>query len=230
MLCKGSVWTSAHPPIGILETKRTWTDDQKSAEKMENRLTIRTMQNYGWRKVRGGWFCNVDETLTEKALRAHGIFDLLESFEKNCIRRENGRLEPLGPDTNLHPPPDSTHRKKVTISSVGSCDAATRLGYFEALMEYNGKRKYLRHDLADTTANRCIIQGLIEGVRNLREPCEVMLVTSTSLGLPKLKGANTDLLRLLVSELEERNCTFTSNVVDGQGDDLRSRIRMGKAE
>ena len=91
-----------------------------------------------------------------------------------------------------------------------------------------GKRQYLKHDLVDTTANRCIIQGLIEGVRNLREPCEVTLVTSTSLGLPKLKGTNVDILRVLVSALEERNCTFTSNVVDGQGDDLRNRIRMGK--
>lgn len=232
MVSKGAVWTCAHPPTGILETKRTWTDDQKSAEEMENRLTIRTMQNYGWRKVRGGWFCNVDETLTEKALRAHGLFDLLESFENNCIRRENGRLEPRAPVTNIapDPPPNTTHRKKVTISSVGSCDAATRLGHFEALMEYNGKPKYLKHELTDTTANRCIIQGLIDGVRNLREPCEVTLVAATSLGLssfPRLKGPNADILQVLVSALEERNCTFTFEVVGGQGDELRSRIRMG---
>lgn len=231
MVSKGAAWTCIHPPIGILETKRTWTDDQKSAEEMENRLTIRTMQNYGWRNVRGGWFCNVDETQTEKALKAHGLFDPLESFERNCIRRENGRLDPLATDTKNHPTSNSPHRKKVTISSVGSCDAATRLGCYEVLMEYNGKHKYLKCDLANTTANRCIIQGLIDGVQNLRESCEVTIVAATQLGLsafPKLKGPNADILRVLVAALEARNCTFAFHVVGGQGDELRNRIRMGK--
>ncbi len=232
MLRKGAVWTHAHPPIGILETERTWTDDQNSAEELENRLTIKTMQNYGWRKVRGGWFCNVDETLTEKALRAHGLLDLLESWEKNCIRRENGRLDRMTFENNSCQIPNSIQRKKVTISSVGSCDTVTRHGQYEILMEYNGKHKYYKHELTNTTANRCIIQGLIDGVHNLREPFEVALVAATPLGLsalPKLKGPNAEILRVLVSALEELNCTFTFDVVGGQGDELRNRIRMGKS-
>ena len=239
MVSRGAVWTRAHPPVGILETKRTWTDDQKSAEEMENRLTIQTMQNYGWRKVRGGWFCNVDETLTEKALRAHGLFDLLEEWEKNCVHRENGRLDYLGNKTNKpnktdkarkHPRFNMEVREKVTISSVGSCEPATRLGLYEVLMEYNGKSKYLKRDLTDTTVNRCIIQGLIDGVKRLRKPCEVVLVASTSLGLsslPKLKGPNADILRVLVATLEEKNCVFTFDFASGQGDELRNRIRTG---
>lgn len=232
MVSKGSAWTQTHPPVGILETKRTWTDNQKSAEEMENRLTVKTMRDYGWRKVRGGWFCNVDETLTMKALKAHGLFDLLESWEKNCIRRENGRLDHLPIDSTNHHESNMSYRKKVTISSVGSCDTTTRLGYYEVLMEYNGKFKYLKNDLSDTTVNRCIIQGFIDGVRSLREPCDVTLVAATSLGLsafPKLKGPNVDILRVLASVIEEQNCTFTFDAVCGHGDELRERIRMGIA-
>lgn len=228
----GAQWTIAHPPIGILETERTFTEDLKSAEELENKLTIKTMKDYGWRKVRGGWFCNVDESQTEKALRAHGIFVKLEEWEKNCIRRENGRLDPK--EFNLNKPVKriSLLRKKVTISSVGSCDTTSRLGYYEILIEFNGEHNaYYKHHLTDTTANRCIIQGLIDGVKKLQAPYEVVLVSSCLIGLstyPRIKGPNSDILNTLIKELEELDCTFTHKVLSSQGDKLRNHIQISQ--
>jgi predicted GIY-YIG superfamily endonuclease len=227
----GAAWTRAHPPIDLVECNRTQTLDYKAAETKENLLTLEMMKRYGWRNVRGGWFCNVDETLTEKALKAHGLFDLMKSFENERSGSSKGSWEQPDICADYQPTVNSPPLKKVTISSVGSCDTATRLGFYEALMECNGKRKYLRRDLTDTTANRCIIQGLIDGVSNLKEPCEVILVASTSLGLaalPKLKGPNVDLLQKLVSSLQESRSPFTFEVVAGHGDELRQRIRLGE--
>ena len=37
---------------------------------------------YGWKNVHGGWFYNVDETLTEKNLRHHQVFDMVAFPQK----------------------------------------------------------------------------------------------------------------------------------------------------
>ncbi len=222
---KGAVWTQTHPPVAVVECKRTRTLDQKAAEVKENLLTLEVMKRHGWRNVRGGWFCNVDELLTEKALKAHGVLHMLESADTELSPRMNSSDNPLA-----FPTPSALPLKKVTISSVGSCDTTTRVGYYEILLEYNGRHKYLRRKLTDTTANRCIIQGLIDGAMALKEPCEVTLVAATALGfgnLPKLKGPNVDLLHELIAALKERSCPFTFELAEGQGDQLREQIRQG---
>ncbi|WP_264312444.1 hypothetical protein [Pseudomonas putida] len=122
--------------------------------------------------------------------------------------------------------------KTVFIYSVGSCDTATRLGTAESLLEYNGKTKYLNQQLQDTTANRCIIEGLIAGVGQLKEPCSVRLVTATKIGLQKAargKGVNADLVASLIRDLQERDCVFDFEVWEGRGDELRSKIVAGRS-
>lgn len=229
MEARGAAWTRTHPPVALVECMRTQTLDQKTAEIKENLLTLEMMKRYGWRNVRGGWFCNVDETLTEKALKAHGLFDLMESFENEQSSSANSSSKQPVICADYQQTVSASPLKRVTISSVGSCDTATRLGFYEVLMECNGRRKHLRCDLTDTTANRCIIQGLIDGVSNLKEPHEVTLVAATTLGLfalPKLKGPNIDLLQKLVSSLQKRYCPFKFEVIAGHGDELRQRIRI----
>ncbi|MCE0321951.1 hypothetical protein LVW14_26860, partial [Klebsiella pneumoniae] len=67
--------------------------------------------------------------------------------------------------------------KMVKIYSTGSCDAATREGSAEVVLECEGKIKYLTFSYSDTTANRCILQGLIDGVNCLKKPCNVELIS-----------------------------------------------------
>lgn len=47
------------------------------------------------------------------------------------------------------------------------------------------KIKYLTFSYSDTTANRCILQGLIDGVNYLKKPCTVELISSCELGVKK---------------------------------------------
>ncbi len=47
--------------------------------------------------------------------------------------------------------------KDITIYSVASCDTTTRIGHYNASLEYKGKFKYLSKKVEDTTTNRLIL-------------------------------------------------------------------------
>lgn len=75
---KGAQWTQLFAPVGLIECKPCTSSDPRDADQQETLWTLQYMRRYGWRHVRGGYFCNVDEAQTEKALRAHGVFELLQ--------------------------------------------------------------------------------------------------------------------------------------------------------
>lgn len=68
----GAVWTQRHPPIKVLFQRQHEVANDKAAELIENEITVRLMVEHGWRNVRGGYFCTVDDNQVEQALRAHG--------------------------------------------------------------------------------------------------------------------------------------------------------------
>jgi predicted GIY-YIG superfamily endonuclease len=69
---KGAQWTRTHPPIRLTERRPAETCDWKQAESRENEVTLMMMRKHGWQRVRGGFWCNVDEEQTRKGLLAHG--------------------------------------------------------------------------------------------------------------------------------------------------------------
>lgn len=69
---KGAQWTRKHPPIRLAERRPAETCDWKQAESRENEFTPMMMRKHGWQRVRGGFWCNVDEEQTRKGLLAHG--------------------------------------------------------------------------------------------------------------------------------------------------------------
>lgn len=117
--------------------------------------------------------------------------------------------------------------KDVKIYSIGSCDSETRVGKYEALLEYGEHRKYLTSIVKDTTANRCIIEGLIVSVGMLKVPCNVQMISTTKLGLSGLrknKGPNVDLLRKLIDLLARRYCEFEFVEEVGKGEEINGYI------
>jgi predicted GIY-YIG superfamily endonuclease len=79
-LGSAAAWTQEHPPIDVVQIRGVGTHDRQIAERVENRLTLEMMARYGWRQVRGGYFCNVCEVLTERAMRHHCVFDEINKF------------------------------------------------------------------------------------------------------------------------------------------------------
>ena len=117
--------------------------------------------------------------------------------------------------------------KEVTIHSIGSCDTATRKGRYCVSLQYGEHVKYLSAEVSDTTANRCIILGLVAAVEQLKEPCQVTLVTSTPIGVKKgerSKGPNGDLVKSLLQALALGGHDATFDVWAGRGEELNTLI------
>lgn len=57
----GAEWTRLHRPIEILRRFRTGLNDPDLALKYENEQTLRCIEEFGWRNVRGGDYIYVDE-------------------------------------------------------------------------------------------------------------------------------------------------------------------------
>ena len=69
--------------------------------------------------------------------------------------------------------------KKVEIYTDGSCKQNPGPGGWGAILVYQGRELELSGGAADTTNNRMELTGVIEALRRLREPCEVVLTTDS---------------------------------------------------
>lgn len=121
--------------------------------------------------------------------------------------------------------------KHLKIYSIGSCNPETKSGQYQCLLEYGHHKKYLTAKKEETTTNRCIIEGFIDAVRMLKEPCNIELVSTTSIGisgLKKNKGTNINLLKQLISRLSEDNHEFEFKNEKGKGKEINSLIEKYK--
>ena len=101
--------------------------------------------------------------------------------------------------------------KEVKLYVEGHCNSMNeqKLGYYIMVLEYKSIRKKFRNDFDKTTANRMIIQGLIDGIKMLKEPCKIDAYMKTPIGLVKLKkyddnspkARKRDLLHKLVDSI-----------------------------
>ena len=68
---KSSAWCKLFKPLRTVSITPIGelTDDE--AEFIETQKTLDYMKIYGWRNVRGGYFCNTDQSLTYKNLLSH---------------------------------------------------------------------------------------------------------------------------------------------------------------
>jgi predicted GIY-YIG superfamily endonuclease len=57
----GSKWTIKYPPVQVLNIV-------PAVKKDENRITLETMDKYGWWNVRGGSWCSIEMESCPKAL------------------------------------------------------------------------------------------------------------------------------------------------------------------
>lgn len=69
--------------------------------------------------------------------------------------------------------------KRVEIFTDGACQGNPGPGGWGAVLRYNGVEKELSGGAADTTNNRMELSGVIEALRILKEPCEVVLCSDS---------------------------------------------------
>ena len=71
-------------------------------------------------------------------------------------------------------------RKQVTLYSDGSSLGNPGPGGYGGILEFKGRRKEYSGGEAHTTNNRMELQGVIEGLKRLKEPCEVTVISDSS--------------------------------------------------
>ncbi len=69
--------------------------------------------------------------------------------------------------------------KQVTIHSDGACQGNPGPGGWAAVLEHGQRRREISGHALATTNNRMELQAAIEGLRALKEPCEVAVYTDS---------------------------------------------------
>ncbi len=70
--------------------------------------------------------------------------------------------------------------KKITLFSDGSALGNPGPGGYGAILRYGDKERIVRGGEAHTTNNRMELLGVIEGLRAIKEPCEVTVISDSS--------------------------------------------------
>jgi len=69
--------------------------------------------------------------------------------------------------------------KQVTIYTDGACSGNPGAGGWGTILDYQGRRKELCGGEAHTTNNRMELTAVIEGLKALKEPCMVTVITDS---------------------------------------------------
>ncbi len=69
--------------------------------------------------------------------------------------------------------------KEITIFTDGACSGNPGAGGWGTILDYKGKRKELSGGAAQTTNNRMELTAVIEGLKALKEPCRVTVITDS---------------------------------------------------
>lgn len=69
--------------------------------------------------------------------------------------------------------------KEVTIYTDGACSGNPGAGGWGTILDYQGRRKELSGGEHSTTNNRMELTAVIEGLKALKEPCIVTVVTDS---------------------------------------------------
>ena len=70
--------------------------------------------------------------------------------------------------------------KKVTIYTDGACSGNPGKGGWAAILIYNGHEKEISGFEAETTNNQMELCAVIEGIKALKEPCEVDIYSDSA--------------------------------------------------
>lgn len=70
--------------------------------------------------------------------------------------------------------------KKVTLYTDGACSGNPGIGGWGAVLMFRGNQKQISGAEAETTNNRMELTAVIEGLKCLKEPCEVEIYSDSA--------------------------------------------------
>ncbi|WP_034386817.1 ribonuclease HI [Deinococcus sp. YIM 77859] len=100
-------------------------------------------------------------------------------FRKSPAQRAQDAARDLLPIKAGIQPQVPVAGEQVDLYSDGACDTATGHGGWATLLKYRGKELVLSGHEEETTNNRMELRALLEGLRVLKRPCQVRVVTDS---------------------------------------------------
>lgn len=115
---------------------------------------------------------------------------------------------------------------KCFIMSIGSCDSVSKVGSYIAVLLYKGKSKALKKtNIPISSANKCILTGILDAASAIRLPTDVIILSSTPLGFNTPKSKNYHFCQEVYRILTEKECTIAFSVCQGKGYELNSLVK-----
>lgn len=78
--------------------------------------------------------------------------------------------------------------KEINIYTYSRCisNNIKKPGAYVVKLEYRGVFKHIDGFIENTTSNRLLIKGMIEGIKTLKEPCKINMYVQTKVGFGKI--------------------------------------------
>lgn len=103
--------------------------------------------------------------------------------------------------------------KTVKLYADGSCSPNPGPGGYGVILKYGDYQKEYHASFSNTTNNRMEIMGVIHGLRQLKEPCNVTVITDSqyvvkTMTLGWKRNTNIDLWEQLDKAAEKHNVKY----------------------
>lgn len=130
-------------------------------------------------------------------------------------------------------PPDLSVREyiqrnpdKCFIMSIGSCNSVSKVGSYIAVLLFRGKSKTLKKtNIPTSSANECILTGILDAASAIKLPTDVVILTSTLLGFNNPKSKNYCFCQEICRILTEKDCNTVFTVCHGKGYELNNLVK-----
>lgn len=110
--------------------------------------------------------------------------------------------------------------------SIGSCDSVAKIGSYISVLFYNGKSRVLKKsNIPTSSANKCILSGILDAASAIKSPTDVVILSSTPLGFNTPKSKNYKFCKEVYRILSEKECHIFVSVCQGKGYELNSLIK-----
>lgn len=118
------------------------------------------------------------------------------------------------------------NHEKCFIMAIGSCDSVAGIGSYIAVLHYKGKSKVLKKkDIPTSSANKCILTGILDAAASIKSPTDVMILSSTPLGFHSPHSKNYSFLLEIYRILTDKGCNLYISVCKGKGYELSSFVK-----
>ena len=113
----------------------------------------------------------------------------------------------------------------ITASGVWSPD--TQMGSYTAgLCFRNNWKVFEKEDLQETSATRCILQGVLDAAKLLKKPTDVLLLLSPDPSYTDPKNADYPLWKEILETLAQARCTIRLAVCQSRGDEIARLLKV----